>query len=392
MREILQKTLKIHMKKFILIIIQFTIAFLAMLIGICFLESMLSYRSNVTSILNPDTVQFFVSEEDYESETEDEMGDESQIQLLEQKIAGYENVGIFGSISIFIDEETNVENAIMMNDTMLNMLNMGKEVEEVRDLINYSESDVIPVIVGNGYGDLLKEKNEYTLSYIDNNGDESEITIFVKKVLDKDRKIFVGNSTDICESIENDGMFVIFPQFDKMPYEAYENNILVKGDLDEAEQIEKEFDELGISVNTSTLEEQIGEYYKKQKNIVISTLIFSVVLIMLSVLGCVGTLLANVLVRKKEFGIYYALGITSRKLKMLVLSEGIFIFGLSLVLSEIIAKLVECFILANDNMHLSLGGSLLVVVIMFICMVICEIAPIRKLNKFEPIELVNENV
>lgn len=52
-----------------------------------------------------------------------------------------------------------------------------------------------------------------------------------------------------------------------------------------------------------SLEEQIEEYYKGQRAFVMSISCFAGILLILSVLGCVGTLMASILRRKEELGI-----------------------------------------------------------------------------------------
>ena len=69
------------------------------------------------------------------------------------------------------------------------------------------------------------------------------------------------------------------------------------------------------------MKKQIEEYYNGQKTFIFVLIFFAVILLFLSVLGCIGTILASIMQRKEEFGIYVSMGFTKRKLARLILGE-----------------------------------------------------------------------
>ena len=110
---------------------------------------------------------------------------------------------------------------------------------------------------------------------------------------------------------------------------------------------------------------------------------------LLSILGCTGTLLSNIIVRKKEFGVYYSLGLQVNKLTELVILEGGVIFGVSFLLSVLFGKIVEFMFLAKEKIYVTGDAFLLAFVIMGVCVIVCSVAPIKVINRLDPIELVN---
>ena len=122
MISLLKKTLEIHYRKYILIIIQFTIAFFAMILSVCFLKSMLAYKDRTESIMKLDTRQISIVDEidDTENEGEIKTVDPSQFEKSYTNIEtiiekNSEKIALFGHISAYTNEEEPINNAIMVN-------------------------------------------------------------------------------------------------------------------------------------------------------------------------------------------------------------------------------------------------------------------------------------
>ena len=73
MISIILKSFKIHKKKSVLNIIQFSIAFFSLLLSICMVQQVLEYRRNIESIMDSDTVQMSVTEDESDDEEDGEV-------------------------------------------------------------------------------------------------------------------------------------------------------------------------------------------------------------------------------------------------------------------------------------------------------------------------------
>ena len=81
------------------------------------------------------------------------------------------------------------------------------------------------------------------------------------------------------------------------------------------------------------MKKQIEEYYNGQETFIFVLIFFAVILLFLSVLGCIGTILASIMQRKEEFGIYVSMGFTKRKLARLILGELGCLFAAAFILA-----------------------------------------------------------
>lgn len=79
-------------------------------------------------------------------------------------------------------------------------------------------------------------------------------------------------------------------------------------------KLQQAYEEQGITAEPFSVKKQIEEYYNGQKTFIFVLIFFAVILLFLSVLGCIGTILASIMQRKEEFGIYVSMGFTKRKL------------------------------------------------------------------------------
>lgn len=88
------------------------------------------------------------------------------------------------------------------------------------------------------------------------------------------------------------------------------------------------------------MKKQIEEYYNGQETFILVLIFFAVILLFLSVLGCIGTILASIMQRKEEFGIYVSMGFTKRKLARLILGELGCLFAACFILAVAMCGLV----------------------------------------------------
>ena len=165
MISIILKSFKIHKKKSVLNIIQFSIAFYSLLLSICMVQQVLEYRRNIESIMDSDTVQMSVTEDESDDEEDGEVvGKEppktqkDKYSTIYDEIKSDTNVsiGILDNISVY-DENNMVDNAIMVNKDFINMAKWKFQDGNIEKLVNYNDDDVIPVIVS------YSLRNKYSL-------------------------------------------------------------------------------------------------------------------------------------------------------------------------------------------------------------------------------------
>ena len=399
MISIILKSFKIHKKKSVLNIIQFSIAFFSLLLSICMVQQVLEYRRNIESIMDSDTVQMSVTEDESDDEEDGEVvGKEppktqkDKYSTIYDEIKSDTNVsiGILDNISVY-DENNMVDNAIMVNKDFINMAKWKFQDGNIEKLVNYNDDDVIPVIVSYSLRDKYKLNEKYNIEYMIDE-DTYNVTIMVVAVADKNSYIFTGNATCISDTIKNKEDFMIFPKIADFSDLAYENNVLIKANsnLENIEdRLSDEYENVGKNIQFISLESQIEQYYNKQKTVILATMIFAIIIIVLSLLGTIGTILSNLVLRKREFGIYYAMGLSKKHLLIMTLGEGMVMFVISFVIS-IAGSLAVTFFMVAEGFKITLENVAITLLVMIVCMVVCELLPMRKIAGQEPVELINE--
>ena len=71
---------------------------------------------------------------------------------------------------------------------------------------------------------------------------------------------------------------------------AYENNVLIKANSDMEnieDRLSDEYENVGKTCSFISLESQIEQYYNKQKTVILATMIFAIIIIVLSLLGTI---------------------------------------------------------------------------------------------------------
>ena len=399
MISIILKSFKIHKKKSVLNIIQFSIAFFSLMLSICMVQQVLEYRRNIESIMDSDTVQMSVTEDESDEQEDGEVvGKEppktqkDKYSTIYDEIKSDTNVsiGILDNISVY-DENNMVDNAIMVNKDFINMAKWKFQDGNIEKLVNYNDDDVIPVIVSYSLRDKYKFNEKYNIEYMIDE-DTYNATIMVVAVADKNSYIFTGNATCISDTIKNKEDFMVFPKIADFYDLAYENNVLIKAnnDLENIEdRLSDEYENVGKNIQFISLESQIEQYYNKQKTVILATMIFAIIIIVLSLLGTIGTILSNLVLRKREFGIYYAMGLSKKHLLTMILGEGMVMFFISFVIS-IAGSLAVTFFMASEGFKITLENVAITLLVMIVCMVVCELLPMRKIAGQEPVELINE--
>lgn len=401
MLKIILKNLKMHKGKNSLIIIQFSIVFLAFLVSLSLLDSMLTHKKQIENIIDLNLIQLNteVNDDFTEEMTEDITEEYSDLdsKIINEKLEQIKKntdakIGIMERIQVYKKEDEISTRVIMANRDFLEMLKFKPVQGTMNQLIEYKGEEVVPILISESLKNKYEINKTYDWEYLDDNDNTKKIKVKVVAIAPDKIGMFNGNSTYITETFNNGEDFVILPKITNFSMEALQYNVLIgiKNDLDKVfSEIKKVYNNTGIIVGYKTLRQQIEEYYKTQKVVVVSTLGFALIITVLSILGCIGTTMANIVLRKKEFGIYYSMGMPKRKLLAMIMGEGIILLTISFLVSVILGIIATMTILSGE-LSIQPRSMAVVIIIMIICVVFSQWMPVRKISKIEPIELISE--
>lgn len=137
------------------------------------------------------------------------------------------------------------------------------------------------------------------------------------------------------------------------------------------------------------------DYYKEKEGLYLGLIFyysFIVVIALVAIVNIINTININLLVKKREFGIYKAIGMTRKQFARLVILEGTLygiiaavvgtIVGTVLTLALIDGRNVNMGVLMNFNIGLLICGVVGVILVTFLA----SLMPLRKLNKVNIVE------
>jgi len=137
------------------------------------------------------------------------------------------------------------------------------------------------------------------------------------------------------------------------------------------------------------------DYYKEKEGLYLGLIFyytFIAVIALVAIVNIINTININLLVKKREFGIYKAIGMTGKQFAKLVILEGTLygiiaavvgtIVGTVLTLALIDGRNVNMGVLMNFNIGLLICGVVGVILVTFLA----SLMPLRKLNKVNIVE------
>ena len=392
MIKMIFQSLMMHKKKYVLTIIQFIICFFALIFAMSMIDDILQYRSRVEKIADLDLVHIYSLDEDidYNPETTEPISNHLNEMLSKLEKESYiDKIGMFERVHIRdVKQSSSIEdiNVIMASKELLEMSKIRLSKGEMDSLMEYQAGVTeIPVLVSSDLKEQYKLNEIYTYYISKDFGDEC-IKFVVKGFVESPAYFWRGNASDITSTLSSGDKFIICPQFQKYDIFSYMNNVLIKlNDCSKTniELLEQYLESAEISYEQNTLRSEINEYYTRQKEIVVPVIIFATIILVLSLLGCIGVILCNLLSRKREFGVYYSLGLSKKKLMSILCGEILCVFTLSFLIASITCICV---------FSVGLWSMLIVLAIMFVCVFMCELVIVTKFSKIEIINLINENV
>ncbi len=399
MLKLIYQSLQKRKGKSILLMVQFTIGFSALLFGLSCIDNVFQYRRNVERLASLDSVHAYFSYDSLEEVTPKMIEGYKEIFKKVKELGVLKRWGMFEEISVYEDiKATSQEsNVYILNQDMLEMSNFKLQKGSAERLAGeFSKNDIIPVIISASMEQQYKMGDTYSLYYNDIFVEEQKIKIEIVGVLDSTLCFWSGGGSTISENMTSNTKFILAPQFKEFESNiTYANNSLFtffendNNKEDNIEKVKQRFSENGISLHCITLKEEVDSYYERQKVVIISTTVFSAIILILSLLGCIGSVLASITVRYKEFGIYYSLGFTKKNMISLVGGEIAAIFSISFILALLICKAFFTLCLAGEGFAIRFSIISIAFLIMTVCIALCIMMPIIKLKNVEPIELLN---
>ncbi|OCA84084.1 hypothetical protein A8F94_15265 [Bacillus sp. FJAT-27225] len=387
--------------KFLLLMVQFTIGFTALLFGLSSIFNLLQYKNSIEELVPLDTVHAYINENDGLVENNiNRINEYSNVfkQLREKNLV--EKLGLFEAMYVYDSpnpQETKNESRLyILNNDSIEMSNLTLQEGSMKPL----ETDVhslenIPVVVSAAMKDQFRLGKTYQLYYINGQTDKYEkIAIKVVGILASSVHFWPGGSTYISENIMNNKEFILAPQFKEFELAmSYAFNSLIQlpehdTRKDSLEQIKLLFEQNGLDIHYTTLQDEIDSYNESRKVVIIGTTTFAAILLLLSLLGCIGAILASITTRYNEFGIYYSLGFTKNNMIRLVYGEIIAVFGVSFIIATVFCKILIATLLVNEALTMNVSVIAIAFVIMIICIMLSTIMPFIKLKKIEPIEMI----
>lgn len=384
--------------KVILLLIQFTIGFVALLIGLSSMFHQIEYRKKVETLAPLNAVHFYMDPEVSTDPEDTDIVIKYREVFKEIKEEGLvERLGLFETM-YFHENSKSVDfnyQFYILNEDLLEITDYKLEEGSVEPLKNYKKSqEIVPVLVSSALKNDYKIGETYQL-YL-NGSETGNVEIKVVGILEPSFHFWIGGGSQISNALLDNNKFILAPQFKEFEsFITYQNNSLIL--LGNEENLEREvilkkiqqlFEKYNLSFLYSEIQDEVNLYYESVKPVIIVTTLFATILLILSLFGCIGAMLANITTRYKEFGIYYALGFTKNHIARLVYGEITAIFILSFIFAVIICKVPLANLLEEGEFMMNFAVIITAFLMMILCIIFTSIFPFMKLRKLEPIEMI----
>ena len=321
MRELIYNTYRQQRKKAILMLIQFTVGFFALLYSAVMIDNLLRYKEQLGEIVDLGTMQVLDYTENDLSINDSNI--ERYIKSIRQlkKEEDIEKLALFQRV-IWETSEGDIADGVIAYEDYFSMVEFKLMEGSVEPLKKYSnDEEEIPVLVTEEFAKIYPYNTTFGIQEL--KGQKCKVA----GVIDSKSYYLGGNTIPMSDGVKPCTGSLIFMPSNKEcgSIEGYQYNTMIAvntGDDSESKEIIEKINEIyadnNIFIDVMALKNQVNEYYRGHKPFIITILCFSVILLVLSVLGCIGTILAGILQRKEEFGIYLALGFSRKNLDCLL--------------------------------------------------------------------------
>lgn len=221
-------------------------------------------------------------------------------------------------------------------------------------------------------------------------------------ILPANTKFWGGSSTLLSSNLINSNNIIIIPlkenQFDKddIKTRVFQNMLFQVKDVSQKievstyilQRMKGEINKVGLDVKITDLSTEIADIKRRNEFQTEFSLIFAVLILILSSFGLIGVTLASIARRRSEFGMRYALGSTPGFLVALICGEIAFLYFISIIIAIFISIVSQSLFKA---MLIEIGITTIIkaVGITLLLSVLSCFLPVLKIIKTKPVELIS---
>lgn len=380
----------------LLIILQIYIGFITLLIGLSLIQGLNQYSFQVQSIAALDTFKLVIDPSYTDGLSS------KKLNSFYKELKNYKGINNIGSFLIQnTQSNTPVGSQILFLDENFMEWKNNEFIKKVQVLKEYRlenpDSNIIPVVVSKNnileLGEIFQE----------NIPDDTKMTLIKKQFIvigkiNSNHYFWKGQKGDLNNAILETKDLIIAPMqpeqaygeqmLTRMSYNTYVSLLNSYDSADFSNYVQKVLEKYDLKGKIVTIDQQLADYEKLNKPIIIITLSISSLLLLLSIFGLVGVALMSTARRKKEFGIYFALGSTPRKLGGLIFGEILVNVTLSFILAVSTFLLVNNLLPLDISLLLDIKVLILTFILVLLISMVAAFLPLIRLFKVKPIEYI----
>lgn len=385
-------------KKNIFLMVQFFAGFFVLFFSMSFIYETCSISQQVQTIVPGNALQVSCIDEEAEMDVDEGKKQIKKIEHAVERIRNEMKIKLFMYDVLEFKENEADGSSVHMKAVMPHYdADIKYDLIEgsADELLNYNGQDVVPVIVSEKMSENYPVGSQYRAEEITGGvtGDPDK-TFIVKGVFSKKMSYFSANCSFCLDALRrNEDMMFFVPEMNRpQNIISYESNMIYipQEDTDEAarKKIDEVYSENDLSAEILSVDEQLQQQYDGKKMMLFVSAFFSIVLLALTSLGCMGTVLASIMNRVEEFGVYIALGFTRRRLELVITGELVciclFAFILAFALFETVVGKLN-FIYAGELGLQVMGTAVLAFIV---CLMLSLIIPLGKLRSMAVTDMV----
>ena len=299
-------------------------------------------------------------------------------------------IGRYQLVTLLTDLE-NI-NMIKIDKNFINIIDFkmyeGRMLEK-NDFENINSST--PIIVSYDMKDKYPINSKFT---VQNYPSIDLITYEVIGVLDENNKLWTSDKA-LVDYIDNK-IIVPTDKFDE-EYTYLAKSTNKSNGIDEKVKLSSEVEnfnsnEFKITHNSDTLKNLLDEKLKKDSLKIFFLGMFSIVLLVLVLIGIRSLFALQVIERKKEFGVHYSLGGTTKGIFIMVIGEILIDILISIIFALGIFKIMYKYMLIENSIRITNFTFIYSIMIVLLIVFFSIIFTLNKLFKTNPIELIRSNL
>ena len=291
----------------------------------------------------------------------------------------------------FRSESPDIAETIFFDPELIELLNTPSSLDDIK-LTTMIGEESLPLFAGKDYKGVLSVGDSLTLS---RNGAKYIVAGFL------DDEIWLNDNDPITFPAISLNHMLLAPfskqdRTDSITQQSTIGKIFVNASQDTIDRIMEEALGRGIKLHVTSISDFIRQWKTDNAEILKLNWFLSVIVMLCSAISIISTLCVNVLLKKREYGIRIAFGMTQRSIIISLLTE-------TVVLNIIAGTVAMVFVyhrfsssIVSDFQAIYLrtlcNGSLLALIgliVIFVAVVL--IIPLLILSRYEPANLIKED-